>query len=80
MLIKITFPNHGHGSDFFFVLTWWIINEFKKCSLYFEGCLSSHIKFRIFITNLEPCESTSRFREGGKGEVFPGPLFFLSSL
>ena len=30
MLIKITFPNHGHGYDFSFVLTRWIINEFDK--------------------------------------------------
>ena len=30
MLTKITFPNHGHGYDFFFVLTWWIINEFEN--------------------------------------------------
>ena len=29
MLIKITFPNHGHGYDSF-VFTWWIINEFEN--------------------------------------------------
>ena len=30
MLIKITSPNHGHGFDFFFVLTWWIEFENTK--------------------------------------------------
>ena len=48
MVIRNTYPNHGHSSVFFLVFSWWIINEFENhfetaslMQMYYKSCVHS---------------------------------------
>ena len=74
MLIKITFPNHGHGYYFLFCLTWWIINEVEKGIYYryswFSKILTSPARL---LRNLKRIRNRVTFAQSN------GNAFFICS-